>query len=537
MADQVVQQTTNPPDWVAKGGQDLFNIARSIAQRDFPTYQGPRIAPFTQNQQTAANLLGANIGSWQPNLGLASQTAAGVARSGISPITVPEAPLRQQATPASISPITVSAGSVPIRQQSAVPNVTAGYAPVYQQTQIPQVEVSDVPIRQQAATAPIDPNNVSGYSRLTYRGPGSSWDQTAQDQYLNPYVQSIIDEINRQTDIQIENVGLQRAAQGAWGGSGQALQEAELRAAAARNAGLARAQAWQEGFNMYDTDQRRQQTLDALAAQLGMNAALANQTVASNEAGRNLQAALGVDEGNANRALQAVLASAGLIDTAQGRNLAAAMQGGQFNVTLPFQAALANQNTQNTIGGRNLAAALGADQINVQLPLQAALANQSAGLQAGIANQNTQNTVGGRNLQAGMATDQFNIGNILQTQLLNNQLGLQSGNQQLSAASLLGNLGQIGSNLGMQDFNALWNLGTQEQNQNQQNLNLAYNDFLREFQYPQENLNMLLSTLRGVPYSQSSTSISPGPNDTANILSTLLALAGITGKQGFNLWG
>lgn len=66
--------STSIPDWASKGGEDLFNEAKLLAQEPYPTYAGPRVAGFDPRQTQAFGLVGSNVGNYQPALDFAGQT-------------------------------------------------------------------------------------------------------------------------------------------------------------------------------------------------------------------------------------------------------------------------------------------------------------------------------------------------------------------------------------------------------------------------------------------------------------------------------
>ena len=49
---------TQIPEWVSKGGQELFNQAKYLAEQGFDPYGGQRIADLTETEQTALGLMG-----------------------------------------------------------------------------------------------------------------------------------------------------------------------------------------------------------------------------------------------------------------------------------------------------------------------------------------------------------------------------------------------------------------------------------------------------------------------------------------------
>jgi hypothetical protein len=108
--------------------------------------------------------------------------------------------------------------------------------------------------------------------------------------------------------------------------------------------------------------------------------------------------------------------------------------------------------------------------------------------------------------------------------------GLQTANQ---AAQNLANIGntQYNQNMGI---NALQNqYGLQQQAQVQQGLTNKYNDYLNAQNYPYKQLSFMSDIIRGVPLTQTGSSIYQAPPSTAQTVASLgLGAAGVS-----KLWG
>ena len=104
--------------------------------------------------------------------------------------------------------------------------------------------------------------------------------------------------------------------------------------------------------------------------------------------------------------------------------------------------------------------------------------------------------------------------------------GLQTANQ---SAQNLGNLGNLQYNQNM-GINALQNqYGLQQQAQVQQGLTNKYNDYLNAQNYPYKQLSYMSDIIRGVPLTQTGSSIYQAPPSTAqNITALGLGAAGIS---------
>lgn len=133
------------------------------------------------------------------------------------------------------------------------------------------------------------------------------------------------------------------------------------------------------------------------------------------------------------------------------------------------------------------------------------------------------------------AQQQYNTQNQLnaQQQQFGAGLGLQGLQTALTGAGALGQLGnqQYQQNMGI---NALQNqYGLQQQAQVQQDLTNKYQDYLNAQNYPYKQLGFMSDIIRGVPLTQTGSSVYTAPPSTAqNIASLGLGAAGIS-----KLWG
>jgi hypothetical protein len=65
------------PDWYSNYAMDILSNQQSVSARPFELYQGPRIAQFTPDQQSAFEAARQGATSFQPELGAASAGAQG----------------------------------------------------------------------------------------------------------------------------------------------------------------------------------------------------------------------------------------------------------------------------------------------------------------------------------------------------------------------------------------------------------------------------------------------------------------------------
>jgi hypothetical protein len=80
--DLTNRQVFELPAWVSEGGRNVFEEARRLAQRGYPSYSGTRVAPFSPDQNTAFDRTRGNLGAWQP----AFEAAMSGGRASATPI-------------------------------------------------------------------------------------------------------------------------------------------------------------------------------------------------------------------------------------------------------------------------------------------------------------------------------------------------------------------------------------------------------------------------------------------------------------------
>lgn len=345
-------------------------------------------------------------------------------------------------------------------------------------------------------------------------------------QFMNPYIQNVVDiqqrEAQRSADIATTQRRAQQTQAGAFGGSRGAIMDAE----AARNLATQKGDIQAQGLNQ--AFQQAQQQFNT-QNQLGLAAQQANQGAGISVGGQNLGAALQTQGLAAGQNLQAQLANqqAGLnagqfnanmgYNTAQSNaqlqqqaNLANQGLAGQYGLTqgqLGLQAAQNLSNVGQSIGSQNLqnaqlgqsAANLGGNLASQQGNLAGQYAN-IAGQQANILGQQSQlDQALGQGI-GNLAGQQFSIG--AQTAQGLGSLGSQQVNTSMQKAAL----GQQAQALGQQDSNFLYNLGTAQQKQTQAELDAARQNTTQKNMQPYQQMGFLSDIYRGAPSSQMSSS-------------------------------
>jgi hypothetical protein len=324
---------------------------------------------------------------------------------------------------------------------------------------------------------------------------------------MSPYMQSVVDiqqrEAQRQADIAGTARGQKYARAGAFGGARQAIENAEAARNLAMQKGDIQAQGLQSAY------QQAQQQFNAEQA-ARIQAQLANQQAGLTTGQQNLAAQLGVQQLGTQTGLQTALANLSAEQQANVQNQAAQLQTQGMNAQQALQAALANQQAGLTVGQQNLAAQLGTQQLGAQQGLQAQLANQQAQMQAQqLAEQSKQFGYGQQLQAAGMGAQYGQAAQQLgeQSAQFGAGLGLQGLQAAMQAGQGLGNIGQtqFGQNMAI---NQLQNQYGQQQQQQMQNiLGAQYQDFLNAQNYPFRQMGFVSDVVRGVPLTQTGTSV------------------------------
>jgi len=292
-------------------------------------------------------------------------------------------------------------------------------------------------------------------------GPKSWIEKGTSEAYMSPYMQNVVDiqkrEANRDYQQQLNQLNAQSVQAGAFGGSRQAIQQAEAARNQAMRLGDIEAKGLQEaytsGMGQFTNEQgqqlqagqanlsaSQQTTLANQAAEI--QAMMANQGMDYNTALQNLQAKLGIQNTQAGQDLQAALANQNIQQQTQATNMAAQNQAQQAYVQQALQAAQANQGTALTAAQQN--------QLAQNAAAQYAATNQQ---NVNLSNQGAQNTANNAYAQ-----------NQLAAQQANQAAGLQANQQGIAALQGIGqNASGLTSTGSAENQAGLANLGAQGQ--------------------------------------------------------------------------
>jgi len=306
---------------------------------------------------------------------------------------------------------------------------------------------------------------------------------TAQD-YMNPYMQNVVDiqkrEAQRTADIAGTQRGAQAAKAGAFGGSRQAIMDAEANRNLSQQLGDIQATGSQAAF------QNAQQQFNAEQA-AGLQAQQSNQ-------------------------------QAGI--TTGGQNLSANMATQQLGTQTGLQSSLANLSAEQQANVQNQASQLQTQGLNAQQAMQAALSNQQYGLESQKLGEQSRQFGSGQNMTAAQLQAQYGLsGQQLaeQSRQYGAGLGMQGFQTALTGAGQLSNIGQQTFGQEM-DINKLrQQYGTQQQAFDQQGKDNNYQDFLNQQRYPYQQLEFMNSMLRGTPMGTVQSMYAPPPSQLSQV--------------------
>jgi hypothetical protein len=344
---------------------------------------------------------------------------------------------------------------------------------------------------------------------------------TSLTPYMNQYEDAVVQaneaDILRGANMGLDMLGAQAQRAGGFGGSrhgiamsemGRGAAEALARSSAGlRQAGFQNAQqmANQDIANNFQSQMANQQG-GQFDVNTNMQGQLANQGANLQASQLNQQNALQAGLANQQNALQARLANQQAGMQGQLANQANALQAQGLNQQYGMQGALANQGNLLQAQGMNQQYGMQGQLANQGNALQAALANQGAGLQSGLANQQNalNSALANQNFnfqgqRANQQAGQQDISNRLQAALANQGAGLQGNQQRMGAASQLGNIANLGFNMGQTVNNNLQNQGAMQQALQQAIMDAGQNKFNQWAGHPAAGLGYLNNALTNTP--------------------------------------
>jgi len=515
-SSQTVTQT-NLPEYARPYFEDVLQRGQAQSNLEYTPYQGERLAgmsPQEQAVQTQA-LQMSTPGQFDMATGLATQAGLGSIAAGqynpsqfsAQQIGAPSLQQFQMGPALGVNAQQVNAPQMQGAQTGFDPSLQAFQMGAPQNVSSQQVGTMGI----QGATTSFDPNlqrfQMQGPQDISAQQVSSQDIQSAQmagpqtfgqaqaDQYMSPYMQSVVDVQKRRAFEDAQKAQLSQnlaaARQGTYGGArqtlamtereknlqqqlgdiqatglqssfGQAQQQFERDRAAGMQAGMANLSNEQQARVQSEANRLQAQGMNQ---QQALQAAMSNQQAQMTTSQQNLQAALGVQELGTTAGLQTSLANLSNEQQARVQSEANRLQASGMNQEQALRAALSNQQAGLTVGQQNLASQLQTQQLGTETGLQTSLANLNNQQQAAVQNQAAQLQASGMNQeqalraalanqQAGLTVGQQNLASMLETQQLGATTGMQAqqANQQamLEAQRLAEQSKQFGGSLGLQ---------------------------------------------------------------------------------------
>jgi len=335
-------------------------------------------------------------------------------------------------------------------------------------------------------------------SQALMTGASQGYNPASAQAFMDPYRQQVIDEslrqIERQGTLAQQGLSAQAVRAGAFGGTREGVQRAELQRGLLEQKANTIANLMSQGYSQAQA-QAMQSFEQQQGRQMQTGSAIGQQAAQQAQLG---QAAAGL---YGNLAQNQVAAGQGLGQL--GLQQAQLGQGaaGQYLQTAQQYGNLAGQ------GGALAGQESGINQNIANLMMQQAQArNQAAQTSAGIYGQQAQQYQGLGQGIGGLAGQEFSQGQQLSSGL--GQLGAQMG--QLGIQQ--GALGQTAQSMRQGDVNFLYNVGQSQQAMNQQQLDAQRATELQKVYSPYQQAGFLSDIYKGAPSTQMSTSAVSQPS-------------------------
>lgn len=452
---------TNLASWAGPYVTDYLSKAQALAKEPYKAYTGPLVAGTSPLQKTAFTGI-TNLSSYSPTSFSSSYKAP-------SPYTT------AAETYSTVSPTSISSGY----------QAPAEYSPTAISSKFVAPDAYQV--------GKFDAGfNVPDLYQAGKFDTGLGAVKSVQD-YMSPYQQSVIDiqarEARRQADIGRTAEQARLAQAGAYGGSRQAIMEAERQRNLNQQIGDIQEKGLQSAFDRA-TQQRLQE------AGLGLQAQEAAERAKQFGATQGMTAA--------QLAAQFGLEGQRLGEQSKQFGATQAMQAAQIGAQLGLDADKANEMARQFAYGQKMTAA----EIAARFNLTAAQANQAASMQAAIANQNAQQAAA----QRAELSRQFGATQAARAAEFQAQQALEA-----AKASELSK--QFGATQGLRGLELQMKAGEAERAQEQQGIDALYNQWREQQLDPYKKLQFQQSMLQGLPVGINAT-------ESATTLEKLLGGAG-----------
>lgn len=361
--------------------------------------------------------------------------------------------------------------------------------------------------------------------------------KSVQD-YMSPYQQAVTDitsrEMRRQADIGRQAEQARLAQAGAYGGSRQAIMEAERQRNLQQQMEDITTKGLQSAY-----DRAMQQRLSE--SQLGLEAQKGTEASRQYGYGQGMNAAQLAAQYGLEGSRQAEQSR----QYGYGQEMTAAQLAAQFGQEAQRAA---EQSKQYGYGQGAQAAQLGAQyglegakqteqsrQFGYGQGMQAAQLGAQYGLEGAKQTEQSRQFGYGQGMQAAQLGAQYGLEGARQSEASRQfgaQLGLQSLNPMLSAASTLGSLGQQQFGAGLQGLQAQMGAGAVQQQLAQQPYDFGYQQFQESVKFPYQQATYMQSLLPGLPLQAAPYQSSEGQSGMFSGLQG--ALAGLALYNAFN---
>jgi hypothetical protein len=266
---------TGPNSWAGDYMSDLLGKTQALTESPYQQYMGPSTAGASNLQNKVFQGLGnvafpGNLGQSFSSMGGGQQYGATSAAGGLPPGAM-AMPAYKGPSPSNVNDLMFGAPAATADRPMGMPMEDTGAPTPYDTTGV-------TPPPGMGFMGPTGTPSQGGIAGLTPPPPqGSQQPSNVAQQYMNPYLQSVLnpqlDELRRQNDItnMKANAGLTSA--GAFGGGRQAIMNAEnnrnLMQEQNKTVGAGYANAYDKAQQQFNTEQGQSRSLAELMAQQG----------------------------------------------------------------------------------------------------------------------------------------------------------------------------------------------------------------------------------------------------------------------------
>ena len=481
---------TNLPEYVEPYFKRLLERTESESKRDYTPYGGDRLAGTSADIKAVEDATRRMAQQGTPYIGEAMDTTragiqAAYGAAGYRPgqFTMPGQGITQFTGPSAT--MQFSGPGDYARYDMPTRNVTRFTGPSG------PAQLSGIRSGVQQFSGP------SAVSQFSQVGPSGEFDAAAAQQYMDPYMQQVVDVQKSKAIQDAAKAGAGRAAQavgaGAFGGSREGIVQAEAAKSLQEQLGDIQAIGSQQAFK-----QAQEQFERDRAARMGQEQQRFQVEQAQEQAVRRFEDMGFTREQAQEQAFRQMEQQRMAQEQAQADLVSRFEEAG-------FSRQQAQEQAQRQMEQQRLAAQQAQEQARVGREQQLFKTQQ--------AQQQAIRDMEGMRFETEKAREsaiQARYNQLLQAQqaqeqarLAGAQFGLEGLKTGMAGAEQLAELGAKGQGLTIEQLRNLEQVGKAEQARRQQALDMAYQDYMRQRDYPREQLQFYSSILRGVPVSPS----------------------------------